>query len=158
MMKMKKIIGTYYDEEIDEQLSAEYEREYIDGYNDKIERQVYKMREINTYSLFPKYANVKSFYHKATVIEEGDTITLISYTTPVCIIEKGKIKLHDTYSNTTMRHIREFLKQNEDKVQEKYPALIASGYSSKEIYKIIQEEDQNTKTTCQLDRLSFLFS
>lgn len=81
---------------------------------------------------------MKSFYGKAIVIEECNTITLLSYNTDVCSIKNGKIILHDTYSNTTMRYIREFLKQNESKIQKKYPALIASDYSSKEIHKIIE--------------------
>lgn len=53
----------------------------------------------------------KSFYGKARVIREDDgTITLISYTTPVCKIDSDGnfVKLWYGYSATTMRHINSF--------------------------------------------------
>lgn len=52
----------------------------------------------------------KSFYGKARVYYDGNTITLVSYTTPVCRIVNGNFeKLWDGYSATTMRHINAFI-------------------------------------------------
>lgn len=61
----------------------------------------------------PKYDSRKSFYGKARVITEsnGDK-TLISYQTEVARIKNGKPEVYGTYSATTLRHIKEFLKQN----------------------------------------------
>jgi hypothetical protein len=54
----------------------------------------------------------KSFYGKATVrIEKGVTI-LKSYNTDVAFIKNGKATINGTYSQTTLRHIKEFLIQN----------------------------------------------
>lgn len=53
----------------------------------------------------------KSFYGKATVIENGNEILLKSYNTIVCKIVDGNfVKLWDGYSNTTARHINAFRK------------------------------------------------
>lgn len=38
--------------------------------------------------------------------------TLVSYTTEVATIAGGKARVRGVYSNTTLRHIKEFLKQN----------------------------------------------
>ena len=53
----------------------------------------------------------KSFYGKAKVIEhDNGDISLISYSTLVCIIHNRKFeKLWDGYSATTMRHVNSFL-------------------------------------------------
>ena len=65
------------------------------------------------YELTPNYDSAKSFYRKAYVDVNNDytRITLISYGTAVCTIDKGKITLLEPYSRTTTRHIKEFLKQ-----------------------------------------------
>lgn len=62
--------------------------------------------------LEPIYSNQKSFYGKARAIRENGTIKLISYSTVVAIIKNGKLHINGFYSNTTLRHIREFIKQN----------------------------------------------
>jgi len=54
----------------------------------------------------------KSFYGKAKVIVEGNKISLQSYTTIVAEISNGVAKVFGTYSPTTLRHIKEFLQQN----------------------------------------------
>ena len=64
------------------------------------------------HELTPRYDSAKSFYGKAWVEEEADEISLISYSTKVAIIKNGKVAVFGTYSNTTLRHIKEFLKQN----------------------------------------------
>lgn len=63
-------------------------------------------------ALEPVFDTRKSFYGKATVITENDTITLISYSTKVAEIKDGKAKIFGTYSPTTLRHIKDFLYQN----------------------------------------------
>lgn len=62
--------------------------------------------------LEPVFDTRKSFYGKAKVITENDTITLISYSTRVAEIKDGKAKIFGTYSPTTLRHIKDFLYQN----------------------------------------------
>lgn len=54
----------------------------------------------------------KSFYKKAYVIENDGVVSLRSYQTIVCEIIEGKPQVYGTYSNTTLRHIKEFLKQH----------------------------------------------
>lgn len=59
----------------------------------------------------------KSFYGKANVrTEDGKTI-LKSYSTDVAYIKDGKAVVNGTYSPTTLRHIKEFLKQNNFKAE-----------------------------------------
>ena len=62
--------------------------------------------------LQPIYSNVKSFYRKAKVLKNDDTIQLISYSTKVTEIKNGKAHIYGWYSATTTRHIKEFLQQN----------------------------------------------
>jgi hypothetical protein len=70
-----------------------------------------------TYELTTQYDSRQSFYGKALVStnEHGDLI-LTSYSTRVAVITTGThgyiAKVNGTYSNTTLRHIKEFLKQN----------------------------------------------
>lgn len=66
--------------------------------------------------LEPVFDTRKSFYGKAKIVTENDTITLISYTTKVAEIKDGKAKIFGTYSPTTLRHIKDFLYQNGFKI------------------------------------------
>jgi len=59
-----------------------------------------------------KYDSRKSFYGKAKVIYDGDKLVLVSYSTVVAKIEDGKATIYGLYSDTTTRHIKEFLQQN----------------------------------------------
>lgn len=75
------------------------------------------------------YDSRQSFYGKAKVrIEDCGIKTLISYTTEVARIIKGKAVVYNTYSATTLRHIKEFLKQNgfradtQNQILEDYPS------------------------------------
>lgn len=63
--------------------------------------------------LEPIYTDVKSFYNKATVIkyDNGDK-ELLSYTTKVAMVKEGEAEVYGTYSSTTLKHIKEFLRQN----------------------------------------------
>jgi len=58
------------------------------------------------------YDNSKSFYKKAYVLESENKKELKSFSTIVCIIENNKPIVKNTYSHTSLRHIKEFLKQN----------------------------------------------
>lgn len=76
-----------------------------------------------------RFDSRKSFYNKATVTEDKNGKYLTSYNTVVArITDKNhgyKIapyaEVYGTYSQTTLRHIKEFLKQNgfraESKIQ-----------------------------------------
>ena len=59
----------------------------------------------------PCYDSRKSFYGKAIVIETENGIYLKSYNTYVAMItpENEVIRLWDSYSATTMRHINSFI-------------------------------------------------
>lgn len=70
-------------------------------------------QEPQTYELEARYDSRASFYGKARVeVHEDGTKRLWSYSTHVASIKGGKPMVFDTYSTTTLRHIKEFLKQN----------------------------------------------
>lgn len=80
---------------------------------------------MNEYESYPRYDARASFYHKAHELEHEDgSIELKSYSTIV-----AKITPHQTaevycwYSNTTGRHIKEFLKQHGFKAENKSQIL-----------------------------------
>lgn len=64
------------------------------------------------YELTTEYDSRKSFYKKAMVKVEEGTKTLYSYCTKVAEIKDGKVTVLALHSNTTTRHIKEFLRQN----------------------------------------------
>ena len=66
-----------------------------------------------------KHDSRNSFYGKAHTIQDADGITLRSYWTNVANIKDGKATVFGRYSNTTLRHIKEFLKQNGYKAESK---------------------------------------
>lgn len=79
-----------------------------------------------TYTLVPRYEDVKSYYGKALVIANNsdNTLTLVSYDTQVAKLQfSGSTDTPDTatvyglYSATTTRHIKEFLKQSDFKAE-----------------------------------------
>lgn len=111
-------------EEIEEALKQQNELKKLDDKDEGL-KEGNKLTEDPTYELSPKSDSRKSFYGKATVdvSDDGKTQTLISYNTPVCRIEtlgNGEKKvtlLRKGYlswasSQTTLRHVKEFLKQN----------------------------------------------
>ena len=67
--------------------------------------------------LIPIYDNRKSFYNKAYIVRIGDLIRLYSYDTLVLEVGQDYYKLNKNindellFSNTTLRHIKETLKQ-----------------------------------------------
>lgn len=65
------------------------------------------------HKLRPIHDNAKSFYNKAEVKEEDNTKTLYSYDTIVAQEDQdGILTVYGYYSDTTQRHINEFLTQN----------------------------------------------
>lgn len=78
-----------------------------------------KVKEDVKFELTPHFDSRQSFYGKAKVVVRDDgTQILYSYGTPVCRIKDGKATLlHKGYlgwssSQTTLRHVKDFLKQN----------------------------------------------
>jgi hypothetical protein len=69
------------------------------------------------YELATRYDRRQSFYGKAKILEQDGVITLLSYDTPVARIKNGKFEINANvcdyllYSNTTLRHIKEFYRQ-----------------------------------------------
>lgn len=76
---------------------------------------------ISVMELCPYYDSAKSFYSKAKVFEVGDDVFLVSYDTVVAFFNrKEKMpRVYDTYSATTLRHIKEFLRQSGFKAETK---------------------------------------
>ena len=72
------------------------------------------LTEAPIYGLEPKHDARRSFYGKAQVDVNGDRQTLYSYNTKVAEIKDGKVTLFPAwnYSMTTLRHVKDFLKQN----------------------------------------------
>lgn len=66
-----------------------------------------------TYYLEAKFDSRKSFYNKAQVEVVGNVKSLFNYGTKVCTIENGVVSFEPEAekSQTTKRHVREFLKQ-----------------------------------------------
>lgn len=79
------------------------------------------LTEAPVYGLEPRYDARKSFYGKAQVDtgDKGDKNKLYSYDTLVAEIKDGKPVVYGTYSQTTLRHIKDWLKQNGFKAESK---------------------------------------
>lgn len=60
-----------------------------------------------------KPTNQKSFYGKAKILDNGKTLTLLSYDTVVAIYDKESetIELKKYYSRTTGKHVNAFVTQ-----------------------------------------------
>ena len=69
---------------------------------------------MHVYELNPMFDSRKSFYGKAVVESNPKTgdLTLRSYGTKVAVIKAGKLEVFGTHSVTTLRHIKEFMRQN----------------------------------------------
>ena len=75
--------------------------------------------------LRPLKDTAKSFYGKAKteISENGKIKGLYSYNKCVAFIDNGKATVENTYSATTLRHIKEVLKQNGFKAENKAQIL-----------------------------------
>lgn len=85
------------------------------------------------YDLEAKFDSRKSFYGKAVVVEEYNSVSLISYKSCICQIQENGlddviVKIYNvrdykgnslTFSSTSLRHLKEFLKQNGLKAESK---------------------------------------
>ena len=63
-------------------------------------------------NLKPIYNTSQSFYEKAKIELDGNQIQLYSYGTLVAFIENDIAYITGDYTQTTFRHIKEFLLQN----------------------------------------------
>lgn len=84
-------------------------------------QKFYPNVEFKIMELCPYYDSAKSFYGKAKVIEIGNDVFLVSYTTIVAFYNREtKIaQVVSTFSPTTLRHIKEFLRQSGFKAETK---------------------------------------
>lgn len=78
------------------------------------EKESYDVKECGEFVeyLYPRFDSRDSFYKKAKVLEYNGAIYLQSYDTIVAKIENGNAIVNGWYSQTTARHINEFLRQN----------------------------------------------
>lgn len=103
-----------------------------------------ELKEEPVVNLDTRYDNANSFYGKAKVdIRDDGSQILYSYNTPVCVITKdGEVKLlRKGYlgwfsSPTTLRHVKEFLKQNGKEVGTK--AQLYKMYSTEDAYNYVK--------------------
>lgn len=84
-------------------------------------QKFYPNSNVRIMELCPYYDSAQSFYGKAKVIEIENDVFLLSYDTIVAFYNREtKIaKVVDTYSATTLRHIKEFLRQSGFKAENK---------------------------------------
>lgn len=84
-------------------------------------QKFYPNSNVTIMELCPYYDSAQSFYGKAKVIEIENDVFLVSYDTIVAFYNREtKIaKVVDTYSATTLRHIKEFLRQSGFKAETK---------------------------------------
>ena len=78
------------------------------------------------YELIARFDSRKSFYGKARVMETENIKRLYSYETEVAAVINGTPVVYNLQSQTTTRHVREFLKQEGFKAESK--AQIAKDY------------------------------
>ena len=108
-----------------------------------------KLVEKPVYGLEPRYDSRKSFYGKAQVDtgDKGDKNKLYSYDTLVAEIKNGKPVVYGTYSQTTLRHIKEWLKQlgfkaeNSKQILADYGAKKESCKESKKLKEYVSSKD-----------------
>ena len=84
-------------------------------------QKFYPNSNVRIMELCPHYDSAQSFYGKAKVIEIENDVFLVSYDTIVAFYNREtKIaEVIDTYSATTLRHIKEFLRQSGFKAETK---------------------------------------
>jgi len=85
---------------------------------------------VEKFFLKPQYDLRKSFHKKAEVeVHDDNSIHLYSYHTEVAIIRGDSVVVNGTYSQTTLRHLKEFLLQNGFRAESK--AQIENDYMRK---------------------------
>lgn len=113
--EVKPFVETTFETDDDVEVKVENEslkRKRIRESIDKMHKKA--LVEKPVYGLEPRYDARKSFYGKAQVDtgDKGDKNKLYSYNTLVAEIKDGKPVVYGTYSQTTLRHIKDWLKQN----------------------------------------------
>lgn len=100
------------DEEEEKNESLKRKKRMVEAVSKRRNRK--SLTEAPVYGLEPRYDARKSFYGKAQVDtgDKGDKNKLYSYGTLVAEIKDGKPVVYGTYSQTTLRHIKDWLKQN----------------------------------------------
>ena len=103
-----------------------------------------KLVEKPVYGLNPQYDSRSSFYGKAQVDtgDKGDKNKLYSYDTLVAEIKDGKPVVYGTYSATTLRHIKEWLKQLGFKAETSKQIMQDYGVKQESCGKKLKEEVQ----------------
>jgi len=106
------------------------------------------------YKLSANYDSRNSFYGKATVIENDEKTELKSYNIIVAYIKDDKAVVNGQYNQTTLRHIKEFLKQHgftaecRKQIEEDYsPTEVNDEKNLKEEKKQKEEESNNMLKT-----------
>lgn len=109
-----KVDGEEVEEEEDEEKNESLKRKQrmVEAVSKRRNRK--SLTEAPIYGLEPRYDARRSFYGKAQVDtgDKGDKNKLYSYGTLVAEIKDGKPVVYGTYSQTTLRHIKDWLKQN----------------------------------------------
>lgn len=124
---MGEIGVTYSDKDLEDYWNKESKNDPVLGHynsfddwkNDTISQmsrvnESKRTNESPEYDMIPQYDSRQSFYGKARVDYRGNEKTLYSYNTPVARITGDKVELLPKWdwSQTTLRHVKEFLKQN----------------------------------------------
>lgn len=122
--EVKPFVETEFETEDDVDVSVDGEKVEVEEEEESLRRKriresISKMHkkalvEKPVYGLEPRYDARKSFYGKAHVDtgDKGEKNKLYSYDTLVAEIKDGKPVVYGTYSATTLRHIKDWLKQN----------------------------------------------
>jgi hypothetical protein len=106
------------------------------------------------YELSPQYDRRKSFYGKAEVRSDDGRLTLRSYNTDVAYIKDGKAVVRGTYPATTLRHIKEFLKQNGFKAETSSQIMKDYGESGSDMKAEEESSDMSMmRTTAMVAKL-----
>lgn len=125
--------------------SIEEVKQYIDNRDKNENLDESKLVEEPVYRLNPRYDSRKSFYGKAQVDtgDKGDQNKLYSYDTLVAEIKDGKPVVYGTYSQTTLRHIKDWLKQNGFKAETLKQIMNDYGVKEESCGKKLKEEVQD---------------
>lgn len=109
-----------------------------------------KINEAPVSFMEPEYDSRASFYKKAKVDtgDSGKENKLYSYDTLVAEMKDGKPVVYGTYSQTTLRHIKEWLKQNGFKAENS--KQIMADYGVKEESCKVNENEEKETPTCSV--------
>lgn len=132
-----------------------------DGVPDSKDCQPYNPHAQDTELLKPEYSRQKSFYKKAKVETDQGQQKLYSYGTLVAEIKNGKPIVYGTYSQTTLRHIKEFLAQNGHKAETSKQIIKDYSPSDKDMEakqkEATEKSESMMKTTAMVASLGELF-